>query len=130
MFTLKLTRFLGFPSVHNPPVPAVRSAYGPEVGEGRGSVVVGGGGGGQAAGVGGVRGLAGRGGVVCQSESSVVNGAAAWLENTWAAGPYLSWQGGRGTRGFPRTGSTGRAPVASWERRPWSWAAGFYRTPD
>lgn len=61
-----LTGLVGLPAVHDPAVPAIRSADGPEVGEGHGSVVVCRGGGRQAAGVGGVRGLAGRGGVICQ----------------------------------------------------------------
>lgn len=43
---------------------------------------------------------------------------------------YLSWQGGRGTRESPRTGSRGTAPGASWEHRAWSWAAGSSRRPD
>lgn len=65
---LRLTSLVGLPAVHHPAVPVVRGANGPKVGEGHGSVVVCGRGGGQAAGVGGVRGLTGRGGVVCQSE--------------------------------------------------------------
>lgn len=65
-----LTGLVGLPAVHDPAVPAVRSADGPEVGEWHGSVVVCRGRGRQAAGVGGVRGLAGRGGVICQSENS------------------------------------------------------------
>lgn len=65
-----LTSLVGLPAVHDPAVSAVRSADGSEVGEGHGSVVVCGRGGRKAAGVGGVRGLAGWGGVICQSEHS------------------------------------------------------------
>lgn len=43
---------------------------------------------------------------------------------------YLSWRGEKGTTGCPQTACRGTSPGAPWERRAWSWAAGFYRRPD
>lgn len=94
------------------------------------------GGGRQAAGVGGVRGLAGRGGVVCQSEHSfhqrhvTVMTAIVFLTHLYTGVTYLSWQGGRGTKESLQKESRGRAPGAPWERRAWSWAAGSCHRPD
>lgn len=88
-------------------------------------------GGGQAAGVGRVRGLAGRGGVICKSEHKLEQ-ARALGSGFWVLGSgwtYLSWQAGRGTREFLQTASRATAPGASWERRAWSRAAGSSRRP-
>lgn len=67
----RLTALLSLPAVDYPAVPAVQSPYWPKVRERQGSEVVCRGGGRQAAGVGRVRRLAGRGGVVCLSEENV-----------------------------------------------------------
>lgn len=63
-----LTGLVSLPAVHQAAVPAVWRADRAEVGEGQGSVAVSGWGGRQAAGIRRVRGLAGRGGVICRSE--------------------------------------------------------------
>ncbi len=85
-----LTGLVSLPAVHHPAVPAVRSAYRPEVREGHGSVVVCWGGGRQAAGVGGVRGLAGRGGVICQSENSLCESHVSLLGTEYKYIPFPS----------------------------------------
>lgn len=102
--TVPLTGLVRLPAVHHPAIPAVRSSNWPEVRERHGSVVVCGRGGRQAAGVGGVRWLAGWGGVVCQSEHSSHQRHSKEIQEViinLSLQVCLTWAGGEG--GGPRS---------------------------